>query len=257
MRFEYLISEKGKRVPGTERMVRNCQRPKGRHSLLPAQDPPALGRSRQHGASVGSGARAAHTRRWSQPCSSLWLLLQLSLAWEFALHAETNIGPSDFRWSQKQHFMVQAEGKTGSGRGLPVFAAWPDAFSPRKCGLIVPQHQCHLHVIPAGPYTLLCAVGREFCYSSQCVWSVLDACVSSNLVKSWGTQTSCCSKPAQPCQAMSVCAKSRGRETTQNRGEGKAVVKTCYLHIGLVCMKKSWPWSSPGLPQLRSARLQE
>lgn len=41
MRFEYLISEKGKRVPGTERMVRNCQRPKGR--LWP-RSPSALGR---------------------------------------------------------------------------------------------------------------------------------------------------------------------------------------------------------------------
>jgi len=39
MRFEYLISEKGKRVPGTERTVRNCQRPKGRGSLLRAREP--------------------------------------------------------------------------------------------------------------------------------------------------------------------------------------------------------------------------
>lgn len=55
MRFEYLISEKGKRVPGMERLVRNCQRPEGGCSPLPAQ---------QQGAGVGHGAGAAHVWGW-------------------------------------------------------------------------------------------------------------------------------------------------------------------------------------------------
>lgn len=55
MRFEYLISEKGKRVLGTERMVRNCQRPKGRRSLLPAQEPLCSGQE--------AAARSRHRER--------------------------------------------------------------------------------------------------------------------------------------------------------------------------------------------------
>lgn len=55
MRFEYLISEKGKRVPGMERLVRNCQRPEGGCSPLPAQ---------QQGAGVGHEAGAAHAWGW-------------------------------------------------------------------------------------------------------------------------------------------------------------------------------------------------
>lgn len=76
MRFEYLISEKGKRVPGMERTVRNCQRPKGRQPLPLAQEPlcsgqqassrePALG-AQQRGLTPGHGA--SHTPAWG--CST-------------------------------------------------------------------------------------------------------------------------------------------------------------------------------------------
>lgn len=77
MRFEYLISEKGKRVPGMERMVRNCQRPRGGQSLPLAQQPlcsgqgassrePALG-AEQGGLTSGDGASS--TQAWDCPTS--------------------------------------------------------------------------------------------------------------------------------------------------------------------------------------------
>lgn len=98
MRFEYLISEKGKQVLGTERMVRNCQRPKGRRSLLPAQEPlcsrqEASSKDLLSGAEQGwftAGDGASNT----QACG--WFPQQ-SLAWEFSLHSKTKIGPSNFR----------------------------------------------------------------------------------------------------------------------------------------------------------------
>lgn len=143
MRFEYLISEKGKRVRGTERMVRNCQRPKGRQSLPPAQEPfcsgqeassrePALG-AEQDGLTPGHGA--SHTQAWG--CST-------SRALHFHTTQRTTFGPATSgslisNISSYRSF----KGKLGSCRHLPAFAARHAAPSLRKCELASPWHPGH------------------------------------------------------------------------------------------------------------------
>lgn len=131
MRFEYLISEKGKRVPGTERMVRNCQRPKGRQSLLPVQEPFC---SRQEASSEemvlgveqgwltpGDGA--------SRPLACGWSPSR-ALHGNFHSMQRPKLGSatscsltSNISWCRS------FEGKPGSCRDLPTFAAWQTAFS--------------------------------------------------------------------------------------------------------------------------------
>lgn len=164
MRFEYLISEKGKRVPGTERMVRNCQRPKGRQSLPPAQEPLCSGQeasSRQPalGAEQGEltpGDGASHTEAWG--CST-----SRALHKHFHTMQRPKFGPatsgsliSYISWHRS------FKGKLGSCRHLPAFAAWHAIFSLERCELISPWHPCHLQVSRA--VHPLCIVDRDFCY---------------------------------------------------------------------------------------------
>lgn len=120
MRFEYLISEKGKRVPGTERMVRNRQRPKGKCSLPPAQEPLCSGQEASSKELAMGAEQGGLTWRWSQPHSSRALLHQQSLAQAFSHHAKTKTGPSYFRQPHKQNFMAQViQGDAGK---LQAFA---------------------------------------------------------------------------------------------------------------------------------------
>lgn len=134
MRFEYLISEKGKRVPGTERTVRNCQRPKGIQPLTLAQEPlcsgqqasskePAL-RAQQCGLTPGHGA--SHTPAWG--CST-----SRALHKRFHTMQGPKFGPapsgnliSNISWHRS------FKGNLGSCRHLPAFAAWHCSLFPKE-----------------------------------------------------------------------------------------------------------------------------
>lgn len=120
MRFEYLISEKGKRVPGTERMVRNCQRPRGGQSLPPAQQPLCSGQEASSREPALGAEQGGLTPGWSQLHSSLGLPHQQSLARAFSHHTKNKIWPSYFRQPHKQHLMVQVI--QGKARELQAFA---------------------------------------------------------------------------------------------------------------------------------------
>lgn len=177
MRFEYLISEKGKRVPGTERMVRNCQRPKGRLSLSLAQEPLCSGQeasskewalgAEQGGLTPGDGAN--HTQAWG--CST-----RRALHEHFHTMQRPKLGPatsgsliSNISWHRS------FKGKLGSCRNLPAFAAWYAAFSLRKCELTSPWHPCHLQVSGAvhSLYTVHC--GQRFVLP-KCTHLVCTGC---------------------------------------------------------------------------------
>lgn len=143
MRFEYLISEKGKRVPGMERMVRNCQRPKGSQSLPPAQNPSALGRrpaalgAEQGGLTPGDGA--SHTQAWG--CSTSRALHE-----HFHTMQRPKLGPATSGSLKNITWHRLFKGNLGNCRHLPAFAVWSAAFSLRKCELTSPWHPCHPQV---------------------------------------------------------------------------------------------------------------